>query len=939
MNTSHTDRSAIRALFESALDIEPGERNEWLAFHCPDPADRAEVERLLLADSSRPGHVVDQTFDRVLDAVGEASSGAPPAGTRVGAFTLHEQLGEGGSSIVFRASREQDGVKQYVALKLLRRNLYTDDERRRFRDERRALSQLQHPGIARLIEGGLTEAGSPYIALDLIEGESIVEHARSRTLDLPQRLRLFVDVCRAVEAAHRALIVHRDLKPSNVMVTPSGEVKLLDFGIAKLLDTADADGTQTHHAPMTPAYAAPEQFLRGQITTATDVYSLGVLLGELITGHRHEQGDSRTPSAQVDDTAAAQAQMANARAMRRQLRGDLDNIVLKATAEEPERRYASAGAFADDIERHLLGEPVIAHPPSQLYRARKFVGRHRGGVITTTLFVLALFALLGLTLWQAHAARQEALRANTVRDFVVGLFDTARAHMPRDQRPTPEALVEQAQRNLAQPTKLDAVTQADLLRTLGEVSLSLSNFSQAESLFGQAQILAQTAGDEDASRNAQVLRADAMQRAGHAAEAVAALNPVLVELGATPSVTLLRAYAVMAAAEMDLGKPDAAIAHRRDEVRIARNVYGADSTDALAAAFEIGSALVEANRFPEAITTLAPLLVKWHDLHAPEDDRYVDALSNLAIANDGVGDLAAGEARFRELLALKKRIYTPPHDAIARSMQDLAAILQREERYPEAETLLNEALAMQRQVFGEDHREIAVTYDTLGGLMDRQRRFPEANANYLAAIGVCERTHIKQEVCTRARNNLGMSFYRQGRLDEAKHEMSQALAERRALFGNDDPTIAYSLSTLSNVAVKQNDFELATRLCAEALDILHRNGRDATREAALTRNSYAQALFKAGRNDEALREIDQSLTDWQRVEPEGKARHVMMLVLKAQILTNLNRPADVKAAVEQAIALKAQPSDLPAATRQLLRTLSGDSTLYPDPGPETPTHR
>ena len=921
----------LRDLFETALALAPGERAAYLDAQCRDIAQRDAVLHLLAADAAGDAHLLDRPFDDMLGRVADVAAESPelPRGSRVGPFTLLDKLGEGGSAIVYRAEREQAGVRQVVALKLLRRGLHAEDEQRRFRDERRALTQLRHPGIAHLIEGGVTGAGVPYIALELVDGEPITGYARNRHLDLRQRLLLFVGTCRAVEAAHRALIVHRDLKPSNVMVTREGEVKLLDFGIAKLLD-ADADGAHTRHQVMTPAYAAPEQFSFGQITTATDVYALGVLLGELISGTRREHGDAFTPSSRVSEDAAPGVLPAAPKTTRRALRGDLDNIVLKATMSEPEHRYTSAGAFADDIERHLNRQPVLAHPPSRWYRARKFVTRHRGGVVTTAAFLLAILAALGLALWQAQVARNEAIRANTVRDFVVGLFDAARAHLPRDQRPTPEALVEQAQRQLTDSANLDAATRADVLRTLGEVSLSLANFARAETLFAEAQALASGTGDESGARISRALHADALQRAGRNADAIREAQALLDDLHAAPSPALLRADAVLASAEMATGKPDAAIAHRREAAATADRLYDPGSTEALAVAFEVGNTLGDAQRYPEAITVLTPLLTRWRASHAAEDDRYVAALASLATASDGVGDLPAGEARFRELLALQKRIYTAPHDAIASTLRDLGQVVVRAERYAEAETLLNEALAMQRQVFGDDHREMAATYDALGEVMVGQRRFAEADADYGAAIAICERAQIKEEVCPRARNNLGMSLYRQNRLDEAKQEMTQALAERRALFGNDHATVAYSLSTLANVAVKQDDSAEGVRLSGAALDVLERGGRGASREATLIRNGYAQALWLAKRNDDALREIDRSLVDWQRLAPDGKVRRAMMLAQKAQILRDLARADDARRTAEEAIAIGAKPAELSTRTKQLLRELSGRNDIYPD---------
>ena len=313
---------------------------------------------------------------------------------------------------MFRARREIEGVQQEVALKVLRRGLYSPDAQRQFRRERQALAQLQHPGIARLIEGGVTDDGLAYIALDLVDGKPIVDYARDQRLDLRQRLALFLQVCRAVEAAHRALIVHRDLKPSNVLVTDDGQVKLLDFGIAKLLDRDDE--TQTRMPAFTPAYAAPEQRDGGLITTATDVYALGILLGELVTGQRLT---AHSPDARLRRRLPATKRRALLPApppvTRRALRGDLDNIVLKAIDTEPERRYASAGALADDIERMLDGRPVAAHPPSRLYRASKFVQRHRGAVATTLAFLLALLTAFGITIWQAKVARDAEHKAQS----------------------------------------------------------------------------------------------------------------------------------------------------------------------------------------------------------------------------------------------------------------------------------------------------------------------------------------------------------------------------------------------------------------------------------------------------------------------------------------------------------------------------------------------
>jgi len=921
----HAETSTLRDLFEIARELGAAQRDQFLA-RLP-AAQRAHLQRLLAADADDREPLGNDPAQLAAALEEPVPPPLPLAGQRIGAWQLLALLGEGGSSTVFRAVREHAGVRQEAALKLLRRGLYTADAQRQFRRERQALAQLKHPDIASLIEGGVADSGLAYIALELVDGVPITEHARINALGLRARLGLFLRVCRAVEAAHRALIVHRDLKPSNVLVSADGHVKLLDFGIAKLLDAEDE--TQTRLPSFTPAYAAPEQRSGAAITTATDVYALGIVLGELVTGKRVTSAS--TLSSQVDADSAPGVLPAAAPIMRKLLRGDIDNIVRKALAEEPERRYASAGALADDVERFLEGRPVTAHPPSRLYRARKFIARHRAGVIATALFAFLLCAALAAALWQAALARREAQRANTVRDFVISLFDTARAHLPREQRPTTEQLVDQAQQRLTL-IALDDATRADLLSTLGEVNLSLSKYAQAQNLFDQARTIAERGGDATTARHARVLRAEAERNAGNNERALQQIGAELPALRAAPSADLLRALHTLAAADMAMGNVDAAIAHANEAATAAARLHGVGHVETLAAQFEVGNVLVQAQRYPEAIAALEPALAHWRAGHAPEDDRYVAALASLAAAEDGMGDSVKSEVRLRELLTLKQRIYVAPHDAIAATLRELALVIGRDgARDSEAQALLDQALAMQHQVFGTDHAEIAETLEARGNVLIAQRRIAEAETAYREALSLCERAAIRSEVCPRARNDLGMAYYRDNKSDDAEREMSQALAERRALFGENHPTVAYSLSTLADVAAQKRDYARAVQLSAAALGVLDRSGRGASREAAMIRNSYASALWLADRNGEALKEIDHALADWQRVAPEATPRRVMMLVLKAQILRDLKRDDESRRTADEAIALGVPGSVLSAMTKKLLRELSGRSDVYPDP--------
>lgn len=743
-----------RELFEAAIAIAPEQRSAWLLEHCPDIDTRFAVERLLRADAD--ARVLDRSIDDVLQIVGDAGLAVPPFGATIGPFRLLDQLGEGGSSIVFRASREQAGVSQHVALKLLRRNLYTEHEQRRFRDERRALSQLQHPGIARLIEGGVTDSGTPYIALELIDGVSIVDYVRDRELDLGARLRLFIAVCGAVEAAHRALIVHRDLKPANVLVTADGHVKLLDFGIAKLLDARlDGDPTHTQQQAMTPAYAAPEQFRDGPITTATDVYSLGVLLGELISGQRREPGDTRTPSSRVASNTGPGVLPAPAARTRRLLSGDLDNIVLQASAEEPEHRYSSAGALAADIERHLANQPVAAHPPSAWYRTRKFIVRHRGGVVTGAAFAVAILAALGLAVWQAQVAIAEARRAEAMRDFMVSSFREAQPGSPRDGPPRITEVVEAAVARARSDASMPAAVRVELLTELGGVLREQGrievaretlhwNYDQARRHVGETARLSLSAGVE-------LLRTQLLGKDDVATRLLAdnllaqiPLNQPRLRSGVLAVSSALAVRQRDSARALADGLEAVQLARRADIETLAESLSGysqtlfasGDSTGAAAASEEqLALRVRQLGARHVAVATahanLSRIYRRAGDIAAaerhvraaleidsavlPADDwRRARHLNALMMVKRQQRDFAAALDAALESLRINRIVYGPAHAYIANDMHAIGKLrLQRDDAVGSVEPL-RESLAMYEALFGARHFETASTRASYG---------------------------------------------------------------------------------------------------------------------------------------------------------------------------------------------------------------------------------
>jgi tetratricopeptide (TPR) repeat protein len=411
------------------------ERTVFLSQMCADDtALRREVESLL---AQSPGSI-----DRVVNSGGVLQTPAKSSneGRRVGPYRLVRELGHGGMGAVWLAERADERFEQQVAIKLLKRGTDTDEVLRRFRAERQILARLEHPGIARLFDGGETDDGLPFFVMEYVAGgESLTDFARQRGLTINARIELFRKVCAAIQFAHQHLIVHRDLKPGNILVTPEGDPKLLDFGIARLLEPGDGGDTQSSEITvadnrrLTPAYASPEQVLGVPVTTASDIYSLGAILYELLTEQLPLQFGTERPSPiqllQVIGEQAPRRPSLAARSsdIRRQLRGDLDNIVLRAMAQEPARRYANVSGLADDLQRHLTGRPVRARPHTARYRAAKFIGRNKVAVTAGALFAIALAGGVASTVWEARRATRRFAEVRGLTNTVLfEIHDTIR---------------------------------------------------------------------------------------------------------------------------------------------------------------------------------------------------------------------------------------------------------------------------------------------------------------------------------------------------------------------------------------------------------------------------------------------------------------------------------------------------------------------------------
>ncbi len=907
-----TKSRSLRDLFEAALALEEPARSVFLDANCADSDERAQVQGMIAADADAAEPLAEGGVNRLANAIGSAI--APhrlPPGSRVGSFALLEVLGEGGSSTVFHATRDVEGATQHVALKLMRRGLYSPDAQRLFRREQRALIQLRHPNIAHMIEGGVTETGLPYIALELVAGNTITDHARLNDLSLSQRLRLFCVVCLAVDAAHRALIVHRDLKPSNVLVTDDGEVKLLDFGIAKLL-TEDEDGNHTQLPAFTPAYAAPEQRNEGPITTATDVYALGVLLGELITGERVNDGSGRTPSSWITSPAKSDTVPTNTPISRRQVRGDLDAIIIKALDDDPTHRYASAGSLAEEINRLLSGHPVSARLPTRRYRTRKFVLRHKGGVLTTVVFLVGILAALGVALWQAQVAREQAriarnesARANSTLGFITDLLKTASADLPKDQRPTPDALVRDAAKSVRDDSDLDPVVRVQLLLTLGEITRSNGDTSGSESLVDEAIERARKLGLRPDSAEwilALVSKGNILHSTNRSGEADRLMRELIPNIEAVDSEHAVSALMLYGATRAYAGDAEGAASVARRALTKAQRVFGPDSTNGIETATYLGQLCSNLGRYRESEPILEEAMARWRRLGLPQNEQYARSLFHLARSKHRLGKLDEVEPLYRDGLVLMRSVKDGPFYRLSQGLVGLAEFLVETDRFEEAIKIVDEALANDKQVFGADHVRTAVTLDARASVLAAMQQLADAEAAVRRAIDILSRT---EEISyapelAKARLHLASIVNAQGRTDEAAALHAAAMADISRVFKKPGAEFADALRTEGEIAINQNDFARALERSDAALALMATLDVPALSLEVAARAVRADALLGLRNIDDARTEIIHAFERLNQSNTLVKTRLTHLLVVRARIERAANDGNAATAALNQA---------------------------------------
>ena len=785
----------IEELFAEASSRSADEQAAWLRSACADEEIRAAVERLLLADSESEGTDLVETAVRA--AVEGLARGGSRVGTVVGHWRLLREIGHGGMGTVFLAERADGRYQGSVAIKFLRGGFASPERRSRFLAERQILADLEHPSIARLIDAGELPDGTPYFVMEFVDGDGITRYAQAHQLGLSARLQLFRRACEAVQRAHESLVVHRDLKPSNMLVTAEGTPKLVDFGIAKLLDVDRAGVTETGAAGrlLTPAYASPEQITGKRVTVQSDVYSLGVVLYELLAGDNPFTAAGRDPIAvehMVLEHTPAPPSVAAERAWSRELKGDLDTIVLKAMHKDPARRYTSVAALTEDLRRHADGEPVLARRDSWGYRAAKFVRRNRAGVAAGAGVLLLVAALTVLHTLRLSAERDRqrlaAQQAGQVSDFLIDLFTASDPNRAQGREITARELLDRGSLRLDSAAIGDPELRSRLGGVIGKVYFEIGRFAAADSTLSRALALRRSVVPQGDSVTADILDALSFvkEENGHAAAA---------DTSAAAAVAIRRRAGV-ATMPLSLSLNRQATARRR-----------------------LGDYVVAESLFRASLEIRERLL-------GPDHAMVADLLSDLSLLVQDRGRNEDALRMQRRATEIRERRLGPDDPSTYNSYHNMAWMLGALERYPEAESWTRRALDAGTRVLGADNPRVLMTMVNYVGFLTAMKRYAEADsvareaaeslgrlrgaelrlaavqrlwAEVKSALGEHDaaislaRTALATNLRMRAAHpytqiyarTLGIVLAAGGRTTDAKQVLSDALTAQERLLGND----------------------------------------------------------------------------------------------------------------------------------------------------------
>ena len=779
---------------DRALDLAPAERRAFVAdLQLIDPDLAGDLQTLLDEQEviSRDGFL-----DAPLTELPEVSL----EGHRIGAYTLVSPIGRGGMGTVWLAERSDGRFVGNVAIKLLNLGLLGRDAEARFRREGSILARLTHTHIAHLVDAGVSSMKQPYLVLEHVEGLHIDEYCDRHALGLEARLRLFLDVLDAVAHAHANLIVHRDIKPSNVLVRTDGHVKLLDFGIAKLIGAdEDSAGMTVGGQPLTPAFAAPEQMTGGTITTATDVFALGVLLYVLLGGPRPTAARGESPAGFFEFDSRRLSDVApNGKA----LRGDLDTIVGKALKMAPDERYACVSAFADDLRAYLRHEPVSARPDTLAYRVSKFVRRHSGAVTATACVALLMASLVGFytarLASERDRARVEAQKSATVSELLTSLLTGADPYASRDPEPTVRNILDAGAERVSKDLRDQPALKAEMMTVIGRVYQRLGLYEKAMPLLDEAVAIGRSRREE--------------------------------------TVQLAQSLNDLGVLRRERGDLSEATSLLEDALKIRRTLLGRENKDVAVTLVELGRAYEDRRMDVRAEALFREALEIREKVFGDAHRETSTSKSALALVLWGRGDIASAEPLFRQSLATSRAVLSDDHPNVSSGLNNLGLVLLDKGDYAGAEPMFRESLAIKRKNLGDSHPSLGPTLSNLAAVLREQGKLDEARSLLEEALAVTRRSlGDGHQSIAGFEVNLARVHLAQGDPVEAERLLRDALKRQERTSAPDDWRLAVTQSTLGASLIEQGDYRAAEPLLIAATQVLKDVPGRQGREAAATR--------------------------------------------------------------------------------------------------------
>ncbi len=856
----------INRIVDTALDLSKKEQSIYIQEECKGNKQlkRQVTELIASIEQSDTENFLGDTDDYPLHLAREISEQETEKhtssllGTTIGKYKLIDLIGHGGMGSVFLAERSDEAYEKKVAVKILRRGMDTPSNIARFKRERNILANLEHPNIARLLDGGLTEEGMPYLVMEYVNGTPLLQYCDKNKLSIEKRLALFEQVCSAVQHAHQNTIIHRDLKPSNILVDTKGEVKVLDFGIAKLMDP-DEDGatfqTRTGARMLTLGYAAPEQLESQPITTATDSYVLGILLFELLAGvHPFDMDDKKlveieeqireeqpkAPSETFSELSSQkQQQIGETRnispnALISTIKGDLDAIVLKALRKEPDHRYSSAEQLLEDINRRKTDLPIIAREDTFRYNASKFIKRHKTRLSAAAgflLFIIGFTAFYTLQITQErNKAQLEAQKAQEVSKFLTDMFRASNPYYNPQDTVTAATFLKRGEERIDQLENQPEV-QAQLLEVMGRAYTEIGRFEKASPLLQKSLRLRKTYQGTTSIAYSQSL------------DALVVFQRLRGNFAEAESLT-------------------------RESISIIRN-------------------------------------------NPPKNETLLsNGLNELGLILDQRGKYQEADSVYKAVLQIQQRLYEPSHPKLAHTYNNRAGVLRKQGQYEKAEGLYRKALTIWKKKKGDIHPSTAMGYHDLALVLNQQGQLEKADSLYHKGLEIDKQLYKPpNRQIAQSYNNIGIFYGQQGRYQDSKPYLTKAVAMRRKLFSEFHPKLAESLNNLGRLYIELENYEKAHPYLEEALEIDRENFGEKHPYVAGDLANLARIEKENGSLNMAENHLRKSLSIFRATLPSDHRKIADILTELGDLLVLQNNLTEAISLLQEALTIKNKSYD------------------------------